>query len=607
MAMPKTAGVRRIGIYIKRDVAHLNEEWGWPALPKSQPRFLSALQTLTFEDVDPRRQWSLFPYASVTYDKVDEEFRSKAGFDVFWRPSSNLQLNATINPDFGTVEADNVVVNLTANETYFPEKRLFFLESQDIFNTTPRADAQFGPKLVIVNTRRIGGPPPVPELPPGEEFTAREELKLAELHAAVKATGQIGAFRYGLLAASEDDTEYYRDDELYLQGGSDFGAFRVLYEDSKGAAYRGLGFISTLVRHPLSDATVHGIDFHRLSTDGRWDINGQVLYSDVVDEGVGYGAFTDIDYSPSQGLRHSFKLTYYDENIDINDLGFMSRNDTREGRYSFRRIQSGLTRVRDMESGLVVNYAENSAGYRTSSNAFYWWEFTLNSLDSVSASVWYATDRFDDRNSFENGTFELEAAPGVEISYRTDAAKKLSVFGKIGYQGEEAGGRSYEVKAGLTWRPRHNVTLDAELKYHGNNGWLLHQKDEHFTSFVAAQWQPEISVDYFFTARQHLRLVFEWVGLRAEEDKFYTLEDGGTALIPGPKPPGETDDFSISELAFQVRYRWQIAPLSDLYVVYTKGDSRQTDLMGFNDLFRDSWRYPLGDQLVVKLRYRLGS
>ena len=150
-------------------------------------------------------------------------------------------------------------------------------------------------------------------------------------------------------------------------------------------------------------------------------------------------------------------------------------------------------------------------------------------------------------------------------------------------------------------------TFTAEADYLDRRGWLLYQEDKNFTTFDATQWQPEVSVDYFVSARQHFRLVLQWVGIRAEEEGFYTLEDDGTTLIPGPKPPGDTDDFSVSELVFQVRYRWQIAPLSDLYVVYTKGDSRGTDLMEFKTLFRDSWRYPLGDQLVVKLRYRFGS
>ena len=54
-------------------------------------------------------------------------------------PSSNLQLTATVNPDFGSVESDDVVVNLTAYETFFPEKRLFFLEGNEVFVTTPRS------------------------------------------------------------------------------------------------------------------------------------------------------------------------------------------------------------------------------------------------------------------------------------------------------------------------------------------------------------------------------------------------------------------------------------------------------------------------------------
>jgi len=607
MAMPKASGVRRIGVYIEREVAHLNEKWSWPALPKSQPKFLSALQPLSFEGVDLRRQWSLFPYASTTYDHVDDEFRFKAGFEVFWRPSSNFQLNATVNPDFGTVEADDVIVNLTANETYFPEKRLFFLEGQEIFNTTPRAEAEYGPRAVFVNTRRIGGRPELPELPLDEEFSDREALKLVEVLGAAKATGQIGSFRYGLLAAFEDDTDYLHADEVHVQEGREFGVVRVLYEDSRGAAYRGLGFISTLVRHPNSDAIAHGVDFHRLSNDGSWDVNGHFLYSDLTEEGEGYGAFVDVDYVPRQGLLHTLQLTHYDDVLDINDLGYLSRNDISSGRYNFNWIKSGLTKIRNVEAGTVLDYAENGEGYRVSNSVAAYSDFTFNTLHMLNLFAWYSPARFDDQNSFDNGTFEVEAAPHIEIAYRTDTSKKVSGVAKLAYNGEDLGGRGYQLSGGLTWRPRHNITLSAKLNYQDKNGWLLHQEDEHFTTFDGTLWQPEVKFDYFFTARQHFRMVFQWVGIRAVEDEFFSLEEGGTSLIPGPKPPGETDDFSISELTFQVRYRWQIAPLSDLYVVYTKGDSRWTDLTDFDELIRDSWRQPLGDQLVVKLRYRFGS
>jgi len=67
-------------------------------------------------------------------------------------------------------------------------------------------------------------------------------------------------------------------------------------------------------------------------------------------------------------------------------------------------------------------------------------------------------------------------------------------------------------------------------------------------------------------------------------------------------------DFSISRLTFQARYRWEIAPLSDLFVVYTRGsnvDSRPQD--SFSELIRSSWSERLVDVFVIKLRYRIGN
>ena len=77
-------------------------------------------------------------------------------------------------PDFGAVESDDVVVNLTAFETFFPEKRLFFLEGREVFSTTPRSQPAgaspagigsrqtsstfTGEPTTLLNTRRIGGP-----------------------------------------------------------------------------------------------------------------------------------------------------------------------------------------------------------------------------------------------------------------------------------------------------------------------------------------------------------------------------------------------------------------------------------------------------------------
>jgi Domain of unknown function (DUF5916) len=607
MAMTRETDLRRIGFYMQRQVAHRNEIWGWPALPSSQSRFMSAFQPLELQGIDPRQQWSVFPYVSSTVDQVSDETRYKAGFDLFWRPSTNFQLTATANPDFGSVESDDVVVNLTANETFFPEKRLFFQEGQEIFDTTPRADADGDRRFTVVNTRRIGGRPRPPSLPPGVALEAREALKVADILGAAKMTGQYGAFRYGVLAATEDETDFVAEDIVYTQAGQDFGTLRVIYEDSRGAAYRGLGFSSSVVAHPDADAYVHAADAHFLSSSGKWRFDGQLIYSDRDETGEGTGMTADLTHIPRQGFKHGIELTVFDDKLNVNDLGYQIRNDNTDIWYRMEWIQSGLTAIRDFKLSPFLRYEENGEGYRTNNAIASGYEFTLNNLHRFAGTLAYFPERYDDRNSFGNGTFGVAERVNFDLTYTTDTSLPLSFKSTMAYRGEYVGGRTLEAAAGVTWRPRNNINLNLWASYQDRDGWLLHQEDQNFTTFLAEQWQPDFSIEIFPTAMQQLRVSLQWIGIRAEESEFYVLPDDDTDLVEVPKPPGPTDDFSISQLNFQVRYRWQIAPLSDLFIVYTKGDQRFTALTDFNVLFQDSWNNPLGDQLVIKLRYRLGS
>lgn len=610
VAMPKSSGTRNIGIITTRQVAYLNQRWGWPALPESGSRFMSLLQPLNLDGVDPRQQWSLFPSAATTFDSVDDDIRTKVGFDAFWRPSTNFQLTATVNPDFGAVESDDVDINLTANETFFPEKRLFFQEGREIFNTTPRASGRDSfNRFTIVNTRRIGSAPRELDLPTGFELSDRQELRPADVLGAGKVTGQIGSVRYGALAAIEDETTYDVDDVIFTQDGRDFGTVRVIYEDSVNASYRGLGFISTIVAHPESDAMVNGVDAHYLSTSGVWKFDGQFVHSDIDEDGSGAGIFADIVYQPRQGLKNTVQLTYMDETVDVSDFGFQRRDDIREIRYFNTLTKSGLIRVRDTTLTSFVRYSENAEGLRNGATIGGFGGVNLNSLDRVSGSLRWSPEIYDDQNSFDNGTFRIEEKPVFNLEYRTNTSKPLSFFAKAQYEGEKTGGFRTELEVGATWQPIHNLRLEGSVEYGDRNGWLLHEDDEDFTEFNASIWEPEFRVEYFPTAKQQIQVALQWVGIRAEEDRFYVLPPGTTELIevPNPNPPGESNSFSISQLNFQIRYRWQIAPLSDLFIVYTKGDRSDTDLFEFSDMFRNSWRDPLIDQVVIKIRYRLGS
>jgi hypothetical protein len=612
MAMPREEGERHIGIYTERKVAHLDETWAWPPIPESNAIFMSNLPAIALDGVNVIQQWSVFPFVSTTFDDVDSELDQKAGFDVFWRPSSNFQLTGTVNPDFGSAESDNVVVNLTANETFFPEKRLFFQEGQEVFNTTARSTGSGGKRLSIVNTRRIGARARAPDLPAGASLSTRERIEHTDLLGALKATGQLGSMRYGLMTAFEDDREFKSSGGKITQEGRDFTAFRMIYEDSQGAAYRGLGYIGSLVQHPDSDAQVHAVDMHYLTSGGRWNIDAQLISTDSDDRGQGSGAFADIVYTPSQGLKHTLQMTYLDDKFYVNDFGFQERNDSRELWYRFEWIKSDLDWARSLRFSPFLRYEENANGDRTN-NAFPVLNanVTLNNLDRVSVGLLHFPKRYDDLNSFGNGTFATAERTNFNVNYQTNTALPVSYSVGFGRSGEFVGGNSSDFSTGITWRPQDNIAVAAGVSYNDRNGWLLHQQNQDFTTFDADQWRLDLSLEYFLTAKQQLSMALQWIGIEAVEDEFYNLPahlaTKNRDLMKTTKPAGGADDFSISQLNFQLRYRWQIAPLSDLFVVYTKGDNHRTAFLEFDELFENSWDNPLGSELVVKLRYRFGN
>ena len=633
MSMPSSAGERRLTFWIQRKVAHANEQYGWPALPRSNARFMSALQAMQVADVNPRQQWALFPYVSGTMDEIKGEQESRVGLDVFWRPSTNFQITATANPDFGAVESDDVVVNLTAFETFFPEKRLFFLEGTEVFLTSPRSNPTFvsirsqggrqPPKLfnleptTLLNTRRIGGAPKHLDVPDGITVADVELSQPSDLAGAVKLVGQAGGLRYGVLGALEKEVELDGTDDVsgldvtVREDGRDFGVARVLYEDTSGAGRRSIGWMGTVTSYPnKDDAMVHGVDTHWLSPNGKWSWDTQFVTSDTND-GTGYGAWTDIRWTPRQGIGHRLAFDLLDDELDLSDLGFLRRNDARTFRYSFftntsRDLPAHLQRL---SRGVFASSGTNTDGYRARSylGAFSTWVFSNNA--EFRTEIDWLPAHYDDRNSRDNGTYRTEHGYFWSGSYGTDASRKFSTSVQLGVRAEDLGDPQYFADWGFTWNPVHRFTLNLDLRWKSRNNWLLHIEDRDLTAFDAVELSPSMSVDFFVTAKQQLRMTMQWVGINAEEREFYTVPASPGELLDREKDPlAETDDFTISRLTAQVRYRWEIGPLSDLFVVYTRGSNLENRVdEDFDALFADALDDPIVDTLVVKLRYRFGN
>ena len=633
LSMPDVEGARKLGLLIGRRVAHLDELWGWPELPFSKPRFISGFSPVTVEGVDPKQQWEVYPYVSATSDEITNEADGRGGIDVAWRPSSNLQLTATVNPDFGSVESDDVVVNLSAYETFFPEKRLFFLEGNEVFSTTPRTVAEMssGPRgsggrqspptwtmepTTLLNTRRIGGSAKQVVVPEGVTVSGVEQGKPSELIGAVKMVGQSGGLRYGVLSAFEKEAELVgTDDETGLEvpvraDGRDFGVARVLYENVGERGRKSIGYMGTLASNPLDDAVVHGVDAHLLSGDGKFSWDTQLLNSDVDDQ-MGYGVFSDFSFSPKQGRIHQLKLDALDEKLDVSDLGFLRRNDTYGFQYQFMSFKSkGLPeRMRNQRIGVFVSGNQNEDGLLTRSFVGLFGSFLFNNNSELRTEVNFMPDFYDDRNSRGNGAYRNDGGHQVSLAYGTSTAKKFSTSIQLMNSSGFMYDTVYHADLGFTYRPVDRFALDFDLTFEKQTNWLVYMGDRNIGGFNAFNIMPSLSMDYFISAKQQLSLKLQWVGINADESEYWTVPDVPGRLIPRYKKIDDPkDDFTVSQMTVQLRYRWEIAPLSDLFIVYTRGANlpNQGD-QDFDYLFRDALSEPIVDVLTMKLRYRFGS
>ncbi len=623
LSMPNSGEVRKLKVATMRRVAYKEEDWGWPPLPDTAPRFMSLMQPIEVENIAPRQQWSVFPFLSTSYDWVDEVAETRPGADVFWRPSSNFQLNATLNPDFGNVESDAVVLNLTATETFFPEKRLFFLEGQEVFNATPRADTRGrdvgngGLPFTMVNTRRIGGKPRRPQSAADVVIPQRELVQRTELAGAVKTTGQIGSFRYGVMGAFEDDVKFDvvsdAGPENLHQAGNDYGVARLLYETSHRGDYRAIGLLSTAVLNEDRDALVQGVDWHYRTSTGGLKIDGQYMSSDIdgVDE-RGYGGFLDFEMTYRQGLVHRVGLEYFDENIDINDLGFLQRNDNYRVRSALTWTKSNLSWARDNQFDLR-GFAQKSVTENlfTGGAVFFSNRMRLNDLSQVTARAGYTAGYYDDLNSFGNGAFRIDDKIDLMLQWDSDSTEAWQYGVMANYKTEDIdGGDGFTIGPRVKWQPNYQFSIDLGLTYGEREGWLLHQGGTQMGTFKARQWIPNLSVEYYFNAQQQIKLGVSWVGIKANAQDFYRIRPEPGNLISIAKPDNAADyDFSVSKYSMQVRYRWEIAPLSDIYLVYTRqADLRDLlDESGFESIFDNAWSDPLEDIFVFKIRYRFGA
>jgi hypothetical protein len=196
------------GLNVRRNIPTLNEDDYWAPIPRTLRAWSSRFGELHgIQGLASTRRLELLPYfagASTINTERDRanpldsglNLRSRGGADLKMGLGPNMTLQATFNPDFGQVEADPAEVNLTAQETFFDEKRPFFIEGIDLMKPDTLKNSYF-------YSRRIGERPIVRA--PGDFV---DYPQAATILSAAKLTGRLGPnTTLGAMGALVDDEE----------------------------------------------------------------------------------------------------------------------------------------------------------------------------------------------------------------------------------------------------------------------------------------------------------------------------------------------------------------------------------------------------------------
>jgi hypothetical protein len=290
------------GVNFQRELARLDETSQWSPHPADGSRAVSAFGTLTgLEGIEPSRHLELRPYALLQGTRApgdgDNPFFSKTdlgasfGGDLRYGITNNLTLNATINPDFGQVEADAAVVNLTAFETFFPEKRPFFQEGVDIFNFG--IGLGDGDQEQLFYTRRIGRRPRG-DGPSEAEFEDTPEA--TTILGAAKLSGKTsGGWSVGFLnALTGEETTRYRTPEgefgdVPAEPLTNYAVGRAIKDFNDGES--AIGVVATATNRGIdADGPLYflpdaayagGVDFRHRFGEGNYEVSGYLLGSHV--------------------------------------------------------------------------------------------------------------------------------------------------------------------------------------------------------------------------------------------------------------------------------------------------------------------------------------
>ena len=559
--------------------------------------FLSSMDTFQVRNFT-KSKLNFFPYVSKTYNSVSNFDEDKVGAEVFYNTGTGKQVNLTVSPDFGQAESDEVVINFSAQETFYSEKRAFFNENQSLFNINHYD------RYSVINTRRIGSASQYDCSTASDENSCNNAKKnYSDIDFALRYTQKNNDTETGFFVAQETDEDYSK--------GRDYYAVR----SKTTIGNKTYGYMLTHVVNNFLDetATVNVFDFSNVKSKKL------TLYTDILssekNNNSGLGLRSQFVYKPTKNSRRSGSIVYFEDDFKLNDFGYLKRSD-----WFHVGVGTDITKTDFDESsmfeqidfGIDFNYDSDTSG------------------NSNPLNIWQKNEmRFKDRSRFELMFGLKSSGKNTTITRKNDLYPFVKVKNNISITGDFEAQNfnfwTYDWRVSFdkgdkydTWDskgyskrffkvagkifPNDNLTIKTEIRIKKEKEWLNWIDQNNLATFDLKQKIISIDVNWYNSSKHEIRLKSQFIALEAENPRSLVSNYAGY-LSQGSS---EVKPFTNGVASFQVRYKYEIAPLSYLYVVYSKGGSvyDEDDDKNTSQIFKDPWEEASDEVLSIKLRLK---
>jgi hypothetical protein len=580
------AAIDRWQIYVQRYISRRKELVEWPYLSRDNAAQVSRFGAIEgIDGLRPTRTMYLVPYVGLTsvfeHAETRTELDPSAGIDIKLPLTSGLTLDATVFPDFGQIESDQLVLNLTTFETYVREKRGFFLEGGDLFAPPVRVASDDSPAIQLFNSRRIGHG--------------------ATIAGAGKLSGRIG----DRTAISILDAVTLAGTTPMSESSSPLTSFSVARIRRDGAASH-VGATAAVVaplerRDEFPTSVTGGADF-ALQDEGRsYAALGQVVASarqggttstvapdgTVIGDGArGLGAQLQLAKQSGAWIGSLYQ-EYESPELDLEAAGYLKRQNflRTQGSVTYRQLAAHGPFVESRVEVLAEATATADASTNVGRRVLVRPEATLGSFWMVGATLGGDLAAFDVRETGDGTPLARPATTNGEVHVTTDNRRRVFTTayaqGVVGgrFAGERV--RSYGGGADTTLRIGERTELLVGVAYARQvDPPRLRLADAATSTYYLAPLDVEsasltmnatVTITPTLTLQSFAQLL---IADGAYRGSFAQMPgaDGRLAidaLTAAPAPDGAAGDFEATELDAHLVMHWEYRPGSRLFAVVT--------------------------------------